>query len=163
MKVNFCDLEKSLDIRNLSKFKIISIEDFGKYYQNNIDFPSGAHQIEVILARIDDFKSISDFLIHVRSIGYANRVSFNFTTDFFDQSFLLTEMDSDQFALYLDSYFEGFFEHLSPISPDLTMWKVQLKAKNYLEGYKIELPGTAQILICRTASYYMYFTFQSID
>ena len=163
MKIEFCNLEEALDINNLSQLKIISLEDYGKNYQDKIDFQPGAHQIEVILAREDSFNSISDFFIHVISMPYANRVTFNLPIDFYNKSYSLFKMRSDQFILYIDSYFEGFFEHLYPILPNLDLWKIQLNIEDYQEGYKIEMLGTEQVLICRTLAYYMYFISQSID
>lgn len=163
MKIEFCSAKKFLDINNLSQLKIISIEDYGKNYQDKIDFPPGAHQIEVVLAREDGFNSISDFLIHVMSMQYANRVSFNLPSDFYDRSYSLSQMSPYQFKLYVDSYFEGFFGNLYTISPNLNLWQVEMNFDDYKEGYKIEMSGTEQVLMCRTSIYYMYFISQSID
>jgi len=163
MEVKFSDVKKSLDIRNLGRLKIITIEDYGKRYQDKIAFPPGAHHIEVILAREDDFSSISDFLIHVMSMRHANRINFNLPIDFFNQTYFLTKLSSDQFNLYVDSYFDGFFVDMPPISPNLDLWKVKLNINDYREGFKIEMSGTAQVLVCRTSIYYMHFVSQSID
>lgn len=163
MKVEFYDIKECLDINKLSRLKIISLEDYGRDYQEKIDFQPGAHQIEVILAKEGSFISISDFLIHVMSMQYANKVNFDLPADFYYRSYSLSEMSSSQFQLYVDSYFEGFFEHLYPISPNLNLWKVQMNINNYQEGYKIEMAGTEQVLICRTSLYYMYLVSQSID
>jgi hypothetical protein len=157
MEIKYGNLKDSLSIKNLENLKVITLEDFGRDYQNNIHFPPGANQIEIILGSADSFSSIPEFLMHIFSIRYANGIEFNLPHNFFDRTDLLTEMDYEQFKLHIDAYFEGFFDHLYSIDVNLNFLKIQFNTNGYQEGYKISVPGTGQVLVCRTSIYYMHF------
>jgi hypothetical protein len=154
---------KGLSLDKLSKIKIISFDDYGKGLHSNIDFPSGAHEIRVILGRDDNFINVKDFFLHISCIPFARCTHFDFPSDFEDRKYTFQTLSKKEIDKYVNSYIEGFFEHLYPISITLDLWKLSLNIKDFEEGYKLETQGTEQVLICKTTEYYLYFISQSID
>lgn len=163
MEIKFSSTDTELSLDKLSKLKIISFDDYGKGLQSNINFPSGSHEIRVVLGRSDGFQSISDFFLHISSIQFARCTHFDLPNDFVSRIYSFQSLKKEELDKNIDAYIEGFFEHLYPISITLNLWKLSLNIESYIEGYKLETQGTEQVIICKTSDYYLYFISQSID
>lgn len=163
MNIRFDQSGSKLSFEKLSKIKIISLDDYGKGLQYNLDLPSGAHEIRVIHGSRDCFISIDDFFLHISSIPYARCAHFNLPSDFDDRNYVFELLNKEEIDKYLSAYIDGFFDHLYPISGTSNLWKLKLNIENFLEGYKLITLGTEQVLLCKTDDYYIYFVSQSID
>ncbi len=164
MKIEFGSYIKYLSIGKLSKLMFITIDDYGKQFQNKINFPSGgAHEMIVIHGREDDFENIGDFLIHMSSIRYAKFTHFELPNDFEIQVRNLKPLSKIELDIHLKAYSKGFFEILFPIAINLNLWSLSFNIEDFIEGYKVEAQGTGQYIICHTSKYYLYFTYISIN